>query len=393
MLFRPEAFEPLTETLWDEQRVRAAIRSIVADVDEAFDTEALWPADEWDGWQSALPMKNLYVGAAGVIWALDVIRRLGLADTDIDLAAAAARTLGAFREAPDFMAGEILPSPPESGLLCGETGILLIAWRLAPSADLERDLLARVHGNLDNEVDDLMWGTPGTLLAARAMLEWSGEDYWLAACRESAESLLARRDADGFWMQDLYGVAARRLGPVHGVVGNVLVLLDCVDADRRKRLRAETSALLARTAVVEDGLANWPIRVGDDLLTDDGEIRVQWCAGAPGIVACAASYLDEELLAAGGELAWRAGPPGMEKGSGICHGTAGNGYAFLKLFARTGDERWLERARRFAMHALEQVERRGHGRYSLWTGDLGVALFAADCLEARTAYPVLETWG
>jgi DUF1680 family protein len=82
----------------------------------------------------------------------------------------------------------------------------------------------------------------------------------------------------------------------------------------------------------------------------------------------------------------------MEKGPGICHGTAGNGYAFLKLFARTGDERWLERARRFAMHALEQVERRGRGRYSLWTGDPGVALFAADCLDARSAYPVLEAW-
>jgi hypothetical protein len=31
-------------------------------------------------------------------------------------------------------------------------------------------------------------------------------------------------------------------------------------------------------------------------------------------------------------------------------------------------------------------------RYSLWTGGIGVALFAADCMEASTAYPVLETW-
>jgi hypothetical protein len=117
-----------------------------------------------------------------------------------------------------------------------------------------------------------------------------------------------------------------------GLVGNVLALLDCVDPDRRERLLADTSALLARTAVVEDGLANWPTRVGDDLLVD-GEIRVQWCAGAPGIVASAASYLDEELLAAGAELAWRTDPPGMNKGPCICHGTAGNGYAFLKTFA------------------------------------------------------------
>ena len=45
------------------------------------------------------------------------------------------------------------------------------------------------------------------------------------------------------------------------------------------------------------------------------------------------------------------------KGASICHGTAGNGYALLKAFARTGDERWLERARRFAVHALAQMRR------------------------------------
>jgi hypothetical protein len=82
----------------------------------------------------------------------------------------------------------------------------------------------------------------------------------------------------------------------------------------------------------------------------------------------------------------------MEKGPAICHGTAGNGYAFLKMFTRTGDERWLERARRFAVHALEQVERRGRGRYSLFTGDVGVALYAADCLDERSDYPITDTF-
>jgi hypothetical protein len=112
-------------------------------------------------------------------------------------------------------------------------------------------------------------------------------------------------------------------------------------------------------------------------------------------VISAAEYLDEDLLLSGAELVWEAGPHGLEKGPGICHGTAGNGYAFLKVFGRTGDERWLGRARLFAMHALEQVGRlraeRGHGRYSLWTGDLGAALFAADCVDARSGYPVLDS--
>ena len=93
---------------------------------------------------------------------------------------------------------------------------------------------------------------------------------------------------------------------------------------------------------------------------------------------------------------WRAGPHGMEKGACICHGTAGNGYTFLKAFARTGDELWLERARRFAVHALEQVERsrdeRGRGRYSLFTGDIGAALFAADCLDSTSGYPIFDSF-
>ena len=71
-------------------------------------------------------------------------------------------------------------------------------------------------------------------------------------------------------------------------------------------------------------------------------------------------------------------------GPGFGHGTAGNGSAFLRLFARTGDELRLERARSFGMHAAAQVgrnrERPGRGRFSLWTGDPGTALY----LQAAT---------
>jgi len=107
------------------------------------------------------------------------------------------------------------------------------------------------------------------------------------------------------------------------------------------------------------------------------------------MVIAAADYLEDDLLLAGAELTWLAGAHGDDKGPNICHGTAGNGYAFLKTFQRTGDELWLERARRFAMHALEQVERMT-SRYSLFTGGIGVAIYAADCIEARTQYPIME---
>ena len=395
MLYEAELFEPLTHEPWDEARVRAAIASIVSDADESCDPERLWPAHEWDSWQSATPLKNLYVGAAGVIWALDALRRRGHAETRTDLAEAAARTLEQWRAEPDFIAGIELPSTAAASLLCGESGILLVAWRLAPSPELADALLEHVRENVANEAEELMWGSPGTLLAAQAMRRWTAEDRWAQAWDESADALLARRDEDFLWMQRLYGQTARYLGPVHGLVGNVHALLQR-PRGRDAALQRETAAVLANEAVVEGELATWPALAGGELVPGDGQIRLQWCHGAPGMVATAAPYLDEELLLAGAELTWRAGAHGEEKGAGLCHGTAGNGYALLKAFGRTGDERWLERARRFAVHALGQVERsraeRGCGRYSLFTGDVGVALFAASCLDADARYPVLDTW-
>ena len=390
MLYEPETFEPLTEDPWRDERVHEAIRAIVADADAAFDSDALWPADEWDGWQAPLPLKDLYVGGAGVIWALDTLRRRGYAETKIDLASAAKRTLEAWREAPDYSLWPDVPSRAPAALLTGESGPLLVAWRIEPSAELADALHARVRENMDNEAVEIMWGAPGTMLAARAMLDWTGEERWADAWQESAEAVWRARGADGFWTNRLYGETFRSIGPPHGLVGNVSALRQggLLQQDRVERLERETADALAATVVREYGLANWPMRAGAG--ADD--LRVQWCAGAPGIVSAAASYLEEELLLAGAELTWQAGPPGMEKGSGICHGTAGNGYAFLKAFERTGDELWLERARRFAIHALGQVVRRGHGRYSLWTGDVGVALYAAACLEGGTDYPVVDSW-
>jgi hypothetical protein len=379
MLYQPDAFEPLTDEPWDEERARHEITAIVADAEDAFDADTLWPANEWDAWGSTPPLKGLYVGAAGVIWALDTLRRRGYADVRIDLTRAAERALELWQETPDLGGDATIPTPAEPSLLIGEGGVLTVLWRLTPSGDLADRLLARVRENKYNEADEIMWGAPGTMLAARAMHEWTGEERWLDAWTESADALRSRRDADGLWTQQLYGQTFRSLGAPHGAVGNLIAL--------REAPPDATRETLAREAVVEDGLANWPSRAGGEL-ERDGEIRLQWCCGAPGIVTSASSYLDEELLLAGAELIWRAGPHGPEKGAGICHGTAGNGYAFLKTFERTGDERWLDRARRFAIHALGRVR----GRYSLWTGGVGVALYVSDCIDARAAYPILDTW-
>src|SRR5918999_4666839 len=101
MLYRSEAFDALTETAWGEAAVRDEISAVVADAEAAFDPDELWPADEWDSWKTPTPLKTLYVGAAGVVWALDALRRRGVAESGLDLAAAARRTLERRREEPD----------------------------------------------------------------------------------------------------------------------------------------------------------------------------------------------------------------------------------------------------------------------------------------------------
>jgi lantibiotic modifying enzyme len=395
LLYRPEDFEPLTDEPWDEARVRAGIREIVADTEAALrGPKLLWLADPWDRWRATSPLKDLYCGAAGVLWALAELRERGHAETALDLGDLALRVLERQRARPDLGSWTDVPEPRESALLAGETGILLVAFRVAPTRELADTLHTRVRANAHNEADDIMWGTPGTLIAARLMLMWTGEERWRQAWDESADALLARRDERGLWTQRLHGQTHQFLAPVHGVTGNVGSLLALLDASRADAARYATAAILAETAFVEDGLANWPPVPRDALESMNGEIRLQWCHGAPGILCGATSYLDEELFLAGAELTWRAGAHRDSKGAGICHGTAGNGYALLKAFERTGDERWLERARSFAVHALAQVRRqraeRGRGRYSLFTGDPGVALYLASCLDARAAYPVLD---
>jgi hypothetical protein len=83
-------------------------------------------------------------------------------------------------------------------------------------------------------------------------------------------------------------------------------------------------------------------------------------------------------------------------GANLCHGTAGNGFALLKLFTRTADETWLQRPRRFATHSAGQVaaarRHHGHGRYSLWTGDLGTAMYLHQCLAGTSELPAIDMW-
>jgi hypothetical protein len=260
----------------------------------------------------------------------------------------------------------------------GEVGIALVGFRLTGDAGLADRIHELVLAGLDSEANEVMYGTPGSMLVAEAMLAWTGEPRWDEAWSAAAERVEAARDPDGLWTSSIGGHTARYLGPAHGYAGNTRAL-----ANRGPVRLVDLSPYLLR----DRDLANWQPAEG----IEPEQIRVQWCHGAPGMVATLGDLLDEELALAGGELTWRAGP--LAKGAGLCHGTAGNAYAFLVLHRRTGDELWLDRARAFGLHAIGQVEREraevGRGRYSLFTGDIGVALFLRHLLDSEDRFPTL----
>ncbi|MDO9710564.1 ATP-dependent Clp protease adaptor ClpS [Paracraurococcus lichenis] len=381
---------------WDPEAPRAGIQEIVDDALDQFNETRLWPAHPLDE-GLADGAASLYFGATGVVWALDHLRRRGAARVARDLVPLLPRLLAASRE--EVARG---PYPRHASWLMGEVGVLALALRLAPSAAVADELHARCAANLDLPVLELMWGLPGSMLACLVADRLTGgEERWRALHARQAERLLGCLEETGdgpLWTQELYGQRARYLGPVHGFAGNMLALLRgwaWLEPRQRARVAEAVPRTLAATAWRSgDGTTvNWHA-----VATRASPPRLlQHCHGAPGMVTSFAdgpvrtADLDALLLAAG-ELVWRAGP--LAKGPGLCHGTAGNGYALLKLWRHTGDAAWLARARAFAAAAIRQYRdaraRHGQGRYSLWTGDLGLAVYLADCLSGEAGFPTID---
>ncbi len=390
MLFEAERHEALRESAWDETRAREAIARIVAEAERVFDPGNLWPVHPLD----ARPSEALYFGAAGVIWAIDHLAEQGAVQRTRDWAPIVETLVARLHEA--LAAFPIF----RFGFLSGEAGLALVGHRLTRAGIWVERMLDAVRANLDHQSNELLIGAPGSLLAASALRDESGDARLREVVDATAECVLAelRFEPDfgcQLWTQE-FGGRTKMLGLAHGFAGNACAL---IRAGHARALEHEIERTLDATAQLEDGLANWPQSVGPSRPGRSAPL-VQICHGAPGVIVGLARLAPrsgsrlEELLRMGGELTWRAGP--LAKGSGLCHGTAGNGYALLTLFRRTGERVWLERARAFAMHAIGQWEAEralhGRGRFSLWTGDPGLACFLWDCVRERDEFPTLHVF-
>ena len=387
---------PLAEIAWDDTAAEAAIQRIVSDIRARFTPEGLWPLHPADASpQDTQPQTSLYFGAAGVIWALDHLAR--------DSAIAPGETFAGHldtvlqRNHAELEALGRLPAP---SWLFGSSGILFTQNKITPSAAREDALADLIAANTDDPACELMWGAPGTMLVALALYRATGASRWAALYRDGVNALQAALTFDpeigaDMWTQLLYGKPARYLGAAHGFAGNAFALIagrELIEPATWAKLAARLAATIEATAVRKPHGINWPSHLGS--LRAGTEDLTQHCHGAPGMINALSHLetLDDDLLIDAGDLVWAAGP--LAKGSNLCHGTAGNGLAFLKLFTRTGDQLWLDRARAFAMHAIAQSDAEaistGQRRYSLWTGDAGLACFLWECLTAHSRFPTMD---
>jgi hypothetical protein len=198
VLYQPEAHELLTDEPWNAERVRAAIRAIAADAETAFD----------DGWLVHLAdvleedttdkFRTVFIGGAGVVDALHRLEERELIEVERDYVPYLERSL---TEPEDF--------PEEDarrGLFSGEVGIRLVLERLSPSPANRDELAALIAANARDERCELMYGSPGTMLAAR---ELGLDELW----QESAAWLRGQRDEDGVWEQNLSGKGTATWAP------------------------------------------------------------------------------------------------------------------------------------------------------------------------------------
>ncbi len=186
-MYEEARHERLIESDWDEEQARAAIDRIVRDTHAHFDSQKLWPVHPLDRIRDDpnLTFRMLYFGAAGVIWALDYLSRVGATTIESDY-------LSSMIPFAQTNRRDLNLSPPGTfAYLMGDVGILMVRWRLAPTDALAEEIFLAVEGNIRNPARELMWGAPGTMLAAFFIFELTQDERWKEVYLRSVRQMLS----------------------------------------------------------------------------------------------------------------------------------------------------------------------------------------------------------
>jgi len=327
-----------------------AARSFIADAAKTIGSVVMGP--------------SFYGGFTGVAWSLHQLTRWDLAGGTISGIDAA---LADFVDREDW--------PWHVDVVSGLAGFLVYALARLPADDARRAIVAIVRLLESRAVElpnGISWLLPPSLLSE--------------ATREAAP--------DGCF----------NLGVAHGTAGVIAALADVhragIETQRVRRLaeRAVTWLLDSRL----DDTWNFPPMNGPRVRIKPA--RLAWCYGTPGIAAVLLSAADafdrDDWREAALQIAaWAASCPMDESGvvdAAFCHGAAGLGHVFNRLWQSTGDERLADAARLWFDRALaERSEGEGIGGYrtnettnegdALWTPEAGLVYGAAGVAAAFAA--------
>jgi lantibiotic modifying enzyme len=281
---------------------------------------------------------SLYAGLAGVGWAAEHLRQQFPEVGTEDINEEVDETLG------EHLA--VSPWTDDYDLISGLVGLGVYALeRLAEPAAIA--ILERVIDHLaataERRPDGITW--------------WTNPAWLLPDLRPR-------------WPQGYYN-----LGLAHGVPGVVALLgsacaAGVAVATARPLLDEAVRWLLAQQGPDGTGFCPWIEPKG----TRPGPCRLAWCYGDPGVAAAlllAARCVGEpawerEALAVALRAAARPADQAGVQDAGLCHGAAGLGHLFNRLYQATGEPRLAEAARFWFRRTLE-----------LRRPDRGIAGFAA----------------
>src|SRR5205809_669975 len=113
-----------------------------------------------------------------MVWALDELGSSGWAD-------AATSFIDVYRSRPSPWDED----PVETSYHFGETGITLVAFRLTGDRRIADRIHELVLAGVETGANEVMYGAPGSMLVAEAMLTMTGEQRWEEAWRVAADSV------------------------------------------------------------------------------------------------------------------------------------------------------------------------------------------------------------
>jgi hypothetical protein len=252
---------------------------------------------------------------------------------------------------------------------------------------------------------DLTLGRAGTLLACAILLDalrGSG-DAAASAVKELGDVTVARLwRRIGAYPPVPECAAFPALGMAHGWAGVLYATMRWC-ASTGVRIPTGLERRLDELASCAEP-AGRGVRWASDHLGPGGE-RVAgyvsgWCNGSAGLLhlwTLAHRELGRpkflELARLSAWHAWEDREPGFS----LCCSLAGRAYGLLNLYRHTGDQAWLARARTLGVRAASEVLMEGRAPWyplSLYKGDLGVAVLAADLEHPEFAcMPLFEEEG